>query len=68
MGDDIRDVLMEGRALRVRIVDWHRLSIAHAGTGDPYLPFGCAGAVEWLRRSGEILDGVEVEEEANDER
>ena len=62
---DFHDALCESGFV-LRIVDWHRFACAFAKLGDYQgtLPFGPAGALEYLRLTGTILDGVEVKEEA----
>lgn len=49
----------------VVIVDWHRFACAWAGIGEASarLAFGPAGAAEYMKETGAILDGVEVKED-----
>ncbi len=59
--EDFRDVLIGSRHATVTIVDHMAYLKAVAELElEAALPAGIAGALEWLRRTGEVLPGVEV--------
>jgi len=62
---DFIDALIEDRSIRFSVVDWHALAAAWAALGSETsgIQYGIEGAVEWWKRTGELIPGVELEEE-----